>query len=210
MARNSGNFFNLLASVLLIVLAEPIIRLLFERGEFDSASTGRVTVALVALAPGLVAFSCVNVFARAFYALNDTKTPMKISVFCLVLNVLLTVPLVLFLKEAGLGIANSTTGFVNIALLTFALRKKLKHLDMQSLRRHLVALLLASAVAAVCAWSAHHFWEKNWGHATFVSRLGQVLVPMLAATLAYFAVAFALRVPFAHEAINLVRKRGRR
>ena len=79
-------FLNLIAAVLLIVLAEPIVRLLFERGAFTAASTDRATFALVCLAPGLVAFSTVNILARAFYAVGDTQTPMKISVACLCLE----------------------------------------------------------------------------------------------------------------------------
>lgn len=200
-------FINLLATVLLIVLAEPMIRLLFEHGRFDSIATARTTVALTALAPGLVAFSCVNIFARAFYALGDTKTPMKISVFCLVLNAALTLPLVWFIKEAGLGIANTTTSFVNISLLTFALRKKLKHLDMQSLRHHLGALVVCSAGAALLAWGAKFMWEQKLGHQTFWLKTGEVFVPMLGATLVYFAIAFAFRVPFAHDFLKVLRRR---
>src|SRR5205809_6270646 len=75
-------FVNMLAAVLLMTLAEPIVRLLFERGAFDFLTTHRVTLALVCLAPGLVAFSIVNILARAFYALGDTQTPMKISIVC--------------------------------------------------------------------------------------------------------------------------------
>ena len=84
-------FINLLAAVLLFTLAEPIIRLLFERGKFDAVSTGHVSFGLVCLAPGLISFSLVNILARAFYALQDIQTPMRISVFCLALNLLLTV-----------------------------------------------------------------------------------------------------------------------
>jgi len=79
-------FVNLIASVMLVVLAEPIIRLIFEHGRFDAHSTQRASFALACLAPGLVAFSMVNVLARAFYALGDTQTPMKISMVCLRLN----------------------------------------------------------------------------------------------------------------------------
>ena len=76
-------FVNLLASLLLFLLAAPIFRLLFERGQFGPADTQGVSFALMCLAPGLVAFSMVNILARSFYALGDTKTPMKISIFCL-------------------------------------------------------------------------------------------------------------------------------
>ena len=79
-------FANLIAAVLLVVLAQPIVRLLFERGAFTAVSTQRAAWALVCLAPGLIAFSTVNVLVRSFYALGDTKTPMKISVVCLALN----------------------------------------------------------------------------------------------------------------------------
>src|SRR4029077_11787955 len=127
---------NLLATILLVGLAEPMIRLLFQHGEFDVAATARTGRALVALAPGLLAFSGVNILARAFYALGDTRTPMKVSIFCLVLNALLTLPLVWFLREAGLGLANTLTALLNLGLLAFALRKKIAKLEWQELRRH--------------------------------------------------------------------------
>src|SRR6185312_13588259 len=87
-------FVNLIAAAMLVALAEPIMRLLFERGQFTAASTDRAAFALVCLAPGLVAFSAVNVLARAFYALGDTKTPMKISIVCLFLNLILAAALI--------------------------------------------------------------------------------------------------------------------
>src|SRR5208282_2718523 len=96
-------FLNLIASVLLVTLAEPIVRLLFEHGKFTSASTLRVAHALACLAPGLVMFSTVNILARAFYALGDTKTPMKISLVCLALNLAASAVLLPGLHERGPG-----------------------------------------------------------------------------------------------------------
>jgi putative peptidoglycan lipid II flippase len=118
-------FFNLIAAVLLVVLAEPIVRLLFERGLFTSDSTHRATLALMCLAPGLVAFSAVNILARAFYALGDTKTPMQISLVSLALNLVLAAALVVPLRQGGLGLANTATSICNVWLLIYALRKKI-------------------------------------------------------------------------------------
>ena len=73
-------FVNLLASVLMFTLAAPIVRLLFQHGKFNEHSTQQVSFALVCLVPGLVSFSLVNIFARAFYALGDILTPMRISI----------------------------------------------------------------------------------------------------------------------------------
>ena len=116
-------FINLLASLLLFILAEPIIRLLFEHGKFGPEGTAKVTFALVCLAPGLLIFSIVNVLARAFYALGDTQTPMRISIFCLGLYLVFTVLLVGQLRQGGLGIANTVSAGFNLFLLSYALRR---------------------------------------------------------------------------------------
>ena len=142
-------FANLIAAILLVVLAEPIVRLLFERGAFTAASTERASLALICLAPGLVAFSTVYILARAFFALGDTSTPMKISLACLALNLLLAaVPLEVPLQQGGLGIANTITSVCNAGLLFFALRKKIARLEMAPLR----ATLLPLAVTGLLAW----------------------------------------------------------
>src|SRR5204863_6413186 len=88
------SFANLLAAAVAFALAQPIVRLLFERGAFGPDATIRVARALACLAPGLLMFSMNNIFARAFYALSDIKTPMKISVLCLGLNLLFAMCLV--------------------------------------------------------------------------------------------------------------------
>src|SRR4051812_47222 len=80
------SFANLLAASIALVLAVPIVRLIFEHGKFGPDTTHRVALALQCLAPGLLMFSMNNILARAFYALSDIKTPMKISVLCLGLN----------------------------------------------------------------------------------------------------------------------------
>ena len=95
----------------------------------------------------------VNILARAFFALGDTRTPMKISVFCLLLNLALALALVWHFKQGGLGIANTLTSLVNVTLLAHALRRKLKTLDMAALRRPvwlLVGLSLLSRCPGVC------------------------------------------------------------
>jgi putative peptidoglycan lipid II flippase len=200
-------FVNLLAAVLLFVLAEPMVRLLFEGRSFKPGDTPEVAVAVMALAPGLIAFSFVNIFGRAFYALGDTTTPMKISVFCLILNALLTLPLVWMFKQAGMGIANSTTGFINVGLLTFALRKKLSRLEMAGLRKHTLAFVVCALAAGATAWASQWFWEHHHGHQTLLRQLVHVFAPMLLATAVYFGVAVAFRVPYAHDFLKLVRKR---
>jgi len=196
-------FVNLLASLLLVILAEPIIRLLFERREFTSESTLRAAQALCFLAPGLVAFSMVNILARAFYALGDTRTPMKISAVCLSLNVLFAVGLILQFRQRGLGMANTLSACLNVTLLIYALRRKMPKLEFSELRGQVPALLGAAVLAGAAAWAGLRLWETHLGHATFALKLGAVFVPGTAAALTYFAMCWWCHVPSVHEVLGL-------
>jgi putative peptidoglycan lipid II flippase len=197
-------FFNLIAAILLVVLAEPIVRLLFERGQFTAASTDRATLALICLAPGLVAFSTVNILARAFYALGDTKTPMQISLMSLALNLVLAAMLVEPLRQGGLGIANTTTSICNVWLLFYALRKKLGKLEMESLRGSFLWLVWAGLLAGLTAFMGWKFWENLLGHETLALKLGAVFVPAGIAGLVYWLFALACKIPAAREMTEFV------
>ncbi|MBI3415373.1 MAG: murein biosynthesis integral membrane protein MurJ [Verrucomicrobia bacterium] len=197
-------FINLLASVLLLVLAEPIVRLLFERGEFDAASTYGVAWTVATMAPGLIAFSLVNILARAFYALGDIQTPMRISVACLALNLVFALWAIVPFHEAGLGAANTMSALFNVWLLLHALRVKMPQLVLQSLFERMLPMLGAAAGAAALAWTLSWFWERNIGHEHLPQRIGAVFVPAISASLLYVATLLWLKIGSAWEIFNLV------
>lgn len=201
---------NLLMSVLLVTLAEPIIRLLFEGAKFGPDSTLRTTLALECLAPSLVAYSLVNVLARAFYALGDTRTPMNISIVCLGLNLLFAFCLVTRFRQGGLGLANTVSSAFNLALLGYALRRKLGRLEMEPLRATLLPQFLAALLAAGIAVWTSHAWDLKVGHDTLPQKLGAVFVPGGIAALAYWLTALGTKVPAAREITALVFRRFRR
>lgn len=198
-------FVNMIASVLLIVLAEPIVRLLFERGEFTPEATRRAAFALAWLAPGLVAFSMVNILARAFFALGDTRVPMQISAFCLALNIVFTVALIFPFAQGGLGMANTLSALCNCGLLFYALRRKLKHLDLALLRSNAWNLVGSGGAAGIVAWGLLNTWESWVGHPHLTAKLGAVFVPATAAGLVYWGILLWLKAPQAHDVLQLVR-----
>jgi putative peptidoglycan lipid II flippase len=195
-------FLNMIASVLLVVMAEPIVRLLFEGHKFDAVATRETSYALMCLAPGLVAFSTVNILARAFFALGDTKTPMKISILCLTLNLLLAVALVVPLRQGGLGIANTATSVCNVGLLLFALNKKLGKLEMQSLWKTLLPLTFTGIIAGAIAWFGWRFFDNQFGHGTIALRIVAVFAPATLAGLIYGILALAFKIPAAKEMLD--------
>jgi putative peptidoglycan lipid II flippase len=203
-------FANLIAAAIALALAEPIVRLLFERGEFNASATHRVAWALGCLAPGLLMFSMNNILARAFYALSDIKTPMKISLLCLALNLGFSIWLVHPYREAGLAVANTMSGTFNMLLLTYALRRKLSRLGLTAVRNNLLVLAPAAAFAGACAAALAWYWEKKLGHATLTLRLGQVFVPGALAGAIYWVLALWARIPAATEMLQLLGRRIRK
>ncbi|HTL57164.1 MAG TPA: murein biosynthesis integral membrane protein MurJ [Candidatus Limnocylindrales bacterium] len=203
-------FANLLAASIALVLAEPIVRLLFERGMFGPSATHRVAMALACLAPGLLMFSMNNILARAFYALSDIKTPMKISVLCLLLNLGFAFWLVRYLQQArvggelGLALANTFSAGVNVGLLTFALRRKLSGMKFAGLAQALLALISDAVLAGLVAGLLSQLWEKKLGHANLALKIGAVFVPGGIAAVVYWLVALWLKVPAATEMTGLL------
>lgn len=195
-------FLNLIAAILLVALAEPIVRLIFQHGRFTDASTVRAAFALMCLAPGLVAYSTVNILARAFYALGDTQTPMKISIACLAVNLALAAALVAPLRQGGLGLANTITSVCNVSLLLYWLRRKLATLEMQPLRATFLPLAAAGTLAGLIAWFGWRFWENSLGHRTVALQIGEVFVPAGIAGLVYWLTALAFKIPMAKELVE--------
>jgi putative peptidoglycan lipid II flippase len=203
-------FSNLLASILLLILAKPMIRLLFQHGNFDAGSTIRSTFALQCLGPGLLAFSMVNITARAFYALGDTQTPMKISAFCLVLNIIFALWLLPPLQQGGMGVANTLSATLNVYLLIYGLKRKLSKHDFADLKPLLFQMLTAGILAGLFAYGTSYAWEEYIGGGRLVKKIGAVFVPVGISALVYIGTLLWLKVPQAHDILDLVRGKIRR
>jgi putative peptidoglycan lipid II flippase len=112
------------ATVGLVILAEPIIHVLFEHGRFVRADTQHTAFALVCFAVGLFFISAVRLIVSAFYSLQDTKTPVKIAVVQLVANIVLNFILMHPLKQGGIALATSLASALGLVLLIRIFEKK--------------------------------------------------------------------------------------
>lgn len=200
-------YANLPATVMLFVLAEPIVRLLFEWSSFDAAATYRCQFALRCLVPGLVAFSLVNVCARAFFALGDVKTPMHISVFCMATNVILAFQLIPSFEQGGMGIANSLTSCLNLGLLIYALRRKFPKFSFADKVGAMNAVIAASVLAGLVAWGLYLWLDGLMGREGIVARLVVVFVPLLVSGTIYFGTTLWLKVKPATEVMGLLKSK---
>ncbi len=134
------------STVGLIVLAGPIINVLFERGAFGEAARYGAVSALVWYAVGLFAFSGVKVLVSAFYALQDTATPTKISGLAMLVNIGLNLLLMGPMAHGGLALATSLSSILNMGLLAFLLRRRIGSIDGRRIALSIFQMTLAALV----------------------------------------------------------------
>lgn len=140
--------FGLPATAGCMLVAEPIIRVLYLHGNFTEADMLATKWALVAFGAGLPAFLAVKVFAPGFYANHDTKTPFKIALLCVALNLVLNLALIGPFKHVGMAMATSIASWVNLGLMAAILYRRGIFLPDALLRRRLSRLALATALMA--------------------------------------------------------------
>jgi putative peptidoglycan lipid II flippase len=195
------------SSVGLIVLSRPITQMLFERGEFDAVSTARTAAVVVCYCVGLFAYSGQKIIANGFFAVQDTKTPVKIGVVTLLANLVMNFILMGPMKEAGLALATSLAGILQLALLLFYVRRRIPGFPYKEVFRSFAGILAASlGMGAVCLAVLRPL-ESLWAHATTGVLLIQVGISMAAAIACYVLFCFLLRVREIKEAAEWILSR---
>ncbi len=145
-------FITIPAMMGLIVLREPIIRLLFQRGAFDAFTTIMTAQALLFYSLGLWAFAALRVFVSAFYSLQDTKTPVKVAVVAMLANIGLCLALMGPLKHGGLALALSLASTLQLCILILLLRKRLGGIEGRVVFGSMARSFLCSLVMGVCIY----------------------------------------------------------
>jgi putative peptidoglycan lipid II flippase len=144
------------SAVGLAVLGEPIIALIFERGKFTGVDTLQTANALAAYSIGLAGYAAVKVLSPAFYALNDARTPMLISVGSIAVNYVMNSLLVGPFGHVGLAFSTSTVALVNFLLLALFVRRKLQRLGGRRLAATVLKVFAASLIMATIAWLVNY------------------------------------------------------
>jgi putative peptidoglycan lipid II flippase len=142
---------NVPATVGLIVLSEPIVRVIFEHGEFTAADTLATAAALRFYALGLLAYSVVRIVSPVFYALGRNRTPVLVSVITVLINAGLNIALVRVLGYRGLALGTSIAALFNAAVLLTLLRGHLGGLQEGRLASSFARVAAASAVMGAAA-----------------------------------------------------------
>jgi putative peptidoglycan lipid II flippase len=195
-------FITIPAAAGLMVMAEPLVSLLFERGSFGPESARQTACALWGFALGLPFLSGASLAARAFYSLSDTKTPAKTAAASLALGLVFALLLLGPLKHAGLALASSLASLVNFLWLAILLKKRGVLEVLPFVRDALRSLLYAALMGAVL-WPLYHSSLNAKSPALIIA--GLILGPMV-----FFGAARLNRSPNLAPAAGLWKKiRGR-
>lgn len=200
-------FITIPSMVGLIILRRPIIEILFERGAFDPFSTVMTAKALLFYALGLWAFSGIRVMVSAFYALQDTKTPVKIAAVSLITNFVLSLLLMGPLKHGGLALALSAASTVQFGLLILFLKNRIQALDLSGIFVSTGKCLAASLCMGAGIYYVQWKWWVPLEDMTFWVRIGLLSGLVLLGIGFYFLVMVLLG---AREPQSLLGALGRR
>lgn len=164
-------FITVPATVGLIILSFPIVNTLWERGEFTRAASEGTAIALVYFSIGLCAYAGSKVLTSAYYSLQDTKTPAKLGIYTMLLNIVFSLILMGPLKHGGLALSTSLAAMINTFLLIYFLKKKLGRMG----GRKILVSSMKLAVAAVVMGIVIYFFNRHFftpldsgGHKVFI------------------------------------------
>jgi putative peptidoglycan lipid II flippase len=191
-SQNRGLEFALLltlpAAVALVVIAGPIISVLFERGAFDAAATAATAPALIAFAVGLPAYVLIRVLTPGFFAREDTVTPVRIAAAAMIANIALNLVLMRIWGHVGIATAASFSAWMNAGLLALVLRRR-GHLVLdQRLITRLPRVFVASAAMGLSLWAVQGHLD-GWLSGGQADRVGALAILVIGGIVVFAALA---------------------
>lgn len=206
---NSVNCINLLvipASIGAIVLATPVVRILFERGAFDERSTVLTATALVFYSIGMVGFGLRDILDKVFYSLKDTRVPMINGIISVLLNIILNIILVKVMGHGGLALATSLSAIICIFLLFRSLKKKIGYYGQDKIRATFIKTLVASTVMGVVTYFVYKFLFGVLGLG-FIQEAISLGISIAVGGVIYLALIVVFKVEEVNMAIDMIKKK---
>ena len=231
--QNFGEFRNTLSSSIklvflltlpsacgLVVLGEPIIRLIYARGAFKETDVPMTAYALAAYAIGLTGYAAIKILSPSFYALDDAKTPMIIAVASIAVNF---VACYYFMElfsnygvspeypdgfgHVGVALATSCVALVNFSALALMMKKRIGRINGGEIFASFLKIAVASAIMSAVCYFAYQFLAENLGVKGFSVKVIDVFVPIILGAITFFIVAKLLGVSELNQFVNLIKRK---
>ncbi len=183
------------ATVGLMALASPIVELVFQRGRFDAGSTSATAAALLYYAPGLLGYATVKITSPSFYAMQDARTPVTVSIVTIALNIVLNLTLVQVMGFRGLALGTAIAAVFNAVVLLILLSRRIHGLDLPRIGLAFGKILLASIAMGAAAYATEAWLNTALPPLTSLLRgLARVMGAMSVGVVVLALAAWALRL----------------
>lgn len=205
-------FLSIPSTVGLFLLSKPIITLIYQHGQFSNLDTLNTAHALMAYSLGITAYSLIKIYQPAFLAYHDAKTPMRISLFSIILNFSINWLLikVLHWPHWGLALGTACVALLNFSLLSFFFRKKLSQVWDQNQFQILFKILLSCGAMTFYLWTTNAFFMEKFIESSFLLKVGFLFMQIGFASLIYFLMANILKVNEAKVLVDGLKRKLRR
>lgn len=203
-------FLNLPATLGLIILARPIVAMIFEHGNFTASDTIATAAALQLYAIGLVGYSIVRIISPTFYALGRSRVPVMVSAGSVVVNIVLSVMLVRAMGYRGLALSTSITAMVNATIQLVLLRREIQGLNGSQVAASAARVVMAALVMAVVTWGAYNAMLEVMPGPALSRQIIRLMTTISISLIVLAAAAHLLRIQEYAEARDLVLGRFKR
>jgi len=199
---------NVPATVGLIVLARPIVELIYERGRFGPGDSAATAAALMFYAPGLLGYSAVKIASPTFYSLKDSRTPVIVSVLSVAANLALNLWLVHVLSFRGLALGTAIAAVLNAVILLALLSQRLGGLDGRRIATSATKISAASALMGAAVWFVAAWLETAVPGSALSIRAIRVFTSIAAGVIVLIIAARALRIEELDDALRRLARRS--
>jgi putative peptidoglycan lipid II flippase len=191
------SFLAVPSTIGLLVLARPIVRVLFERGDFTPVDTLSTSYAVMAYSLGLFAYSCIKVYVPTFYALNNTRTPVRISLTAVAVNIAVNITLILLLptgyKFVGLALGTALSVTLNSTLLAVSFRERLGSLKEFQIASTIAKIITAAILMGVVVFLLNGVLEARWSHVGLAGELAALSICIVSGALVYGVLSWLMK-----------------
>lgn len=191
----------------LVVLSDPIIGLLYQRGEFSSFDTDMTGWALAAYSIGLAGYAAIKVLSPSFYALDDAKTPMYVSLGSIAVHIPFSFGMMMLFSKIGVSperpngyghigaaLATSAVALLTFIVLTFLMRNRIGRINGRDLTLSLLKISAASAAMSIVCYFAYHYLAAYFLEKGFMVRMAEAFVPIGLGGVTFLIAAKLLRI----------------
>lgn len=187
-----------------LIFAEPIVQLLFGRGAFDAEAVAMTSNAFFYYSIGMIGLGWRVILSKAFYSMQDTRTPMINAAIAMAMNIVLNIILSRYLGLGGLALATSISGIFVTVLLIYNLRKKIGMLHFRKIAISLLKIILAALVMSIAASFTYSFLSSVTGYEI------SLLVTIVLAAFIYFFIVYILRIEGVDSMVEGIKRRFRK